>query len=168
MYGWIFHSKNKQPPLATVRYFLTSYGIKDDNSVQIVRTDQGGEFAKFNAFKQQIEQAGYTLEVTGVDNSSQNGIAERSHKTLANMMRTSLENSGLGPEYWSDVLIHSMFVNNRLPHFAFNNKSTPYEQLCGIKPNLSNLRMFGSLIVARRTGKRPAKLSKHTFNGIFL
>lgn len=81
MYGWIFHSKNKQPPLATVRYFLTSYGIKDDNSVQIVRTDQGGEFAKFNAFKQQIEQAGYTLEVTGADNSGQNGIAERPHNT---------------------------------------------------------------------------------------
>ena len=167
-YGWVFLSKNKHPPLATVRYFLNSYGIQGDHGVKIVRTDQGGELANCNAFKQVIEKAGYALEVTGSDNSSQNGIAERPHKTLADMMRTSLENSGLSPRFWSDALIHSMFVKNRLPHSAFNHKSTPYEQLCGTKPNLSNLRIFGSRIVARKTGKRPAKLSKHSFNGIFL
>ena len=166
-YGWVFLSKNKNPPIATVRYFLNSYGLKD-NAVKIVRTDQGGELANCEAFRKTIEEASYTLEITGSDNSSQNGIAERPHKTLADMMRASLENSGLGPEYWSDALIHSMFVKNRLPHQAFDHKFTPYERLCGVKPNLSNLRVFGSRVVTKRTGKRPAKLSKHSFNGIFL
>jgi len=33
------------------------------------------------------------MEVTGADNSSQNGKAEKPHQTLANMMRASLTNA---------------------------------------------------------------------------
>ena len=166
-YGWIFLSKNKQPPLATIKYFLSSYGI-NDNTVKVIRTDQGGELARSKEFRKVVEAASYSIETTGADNSSQNGIVERPHQTLANMMRTCLEDANLGPEYWSDAILHCLFVKNRLPHKAFAYKSTPYEKLCGKKPNLSTLKVFGSRVVARQTGKRPSKLSKHAFNGIFL
>ena len=165
-YIWVFLTKNKTPPINIVTQFLNTYGTKD--GVRIIRTDQGGELARSNAFKHVLDKAGYSLEITGSDNSSQNSIAERPHRTLGNMVRAGLENSGLHPKFWSDALLHAVHVKNRLPHAAFDNKMTPYEKLTGMKPDLSNLRIFGCPITTRKPGKRTPKISKHSYNGLFL
>ena len=165
-YIWIFMSKNKHPPLQTVRQFLRTYGLT--NGVRIIRTDQGGELSKSTLFRQVLQDFNYSIEVTGADNSSQNGVAERPHRTLANMVRTGLENSALPYKYWSDALLHAVYIHNRLPHSHFHHKSTPYEQLTGIKPDLTKLRVFGSRIIARKPGHRTPKISKHSYSGIFL
>ena len=165
-YLWIFLSKNKHPPVQVVRQFLRTYGNKE--GTRVIRTDQGGELARSALFRKTIQTAGYSIEVTGADNSSQNGIAERPHRTLANMVRTGLETSGLSSKYWSDALLHASYIKNRLPHRHFDNKSTPYEKLTGLTPDLSKLRVFGSRIVTRKPGLRNTKLSKHSYSGIFL
>ena len=165
-YIWTFLSKNKNPPIKVLTKFLRTYGRK--NGVRVIRTDQGGELARSSEFQEAVTEAGYSVEITGSDNSSQNGIAERPHQTLANMVRTGIENSGLHVKYWSDALLHAVFIKNRLPHQNFQYKHTPYEKLTGIKPDLRKLRIFGSRIVARKPGKRSPKISKHSYNGIFL
>ena len=165
-YTWIFLSKNKAPPLKTIQQFLRTYGNTD--GVRLIRTDQGGELARSASFKNTIKTAEYNIEITGADNSSQNGIAERPHQTLADMVRAGLENAGLSPQYWSDALLHAVYIKNRLPHAAFNYKITPYERLTGTTPDLSKLRVFGSRVVCRKPGKRRPKISKHSYNGIFL
>jgi hypothetical protein len=45
---------------------------------------------------------------------------------------------------------------------------TPFEAWHGIKPDLSRLRVFGSRVCVKRTGKRRSKLDRHDFTGIFL
>ena len=166
-YTWVFLTKNKKPPIQMIKTFLNIYGLKNDG-VKLIRTDQGGELARSQQFRNIVSACGYQVEITGADNSSQNGKAERPHRTLANMMRASLENASLHPKYWSDALLHSTFVKNRLPHSAFNFRSTPYTELTGIKPNLQHLKLFGARITVRRTGKRVGKISQHYYNGIFL
>ena len=148
-----------------IQQFLRTYGNTD--GVRIIRTSQGGELAKSIGFKEIIKTAEYTIEITGADNSSQNGIAERPHHTLADMVRTGLENAGLGPQFWSDALLHTVYIKNRLPHAAFNYKLTPYERLTGPTPDLSKLRVFDSRVVCRKPGKRSPKLTKYSYNGIF-
>ena len=54
----------------------------------------------------------FTLELTGVDSSAQNGIAESPNKSLANMMRCLLHSANLGPEHWSYALIHATYIKN--------------------------------------------------------
>ena len=147
--------------------FLTAYGLKDDQ-VKIVRTDQGGELTNSQEFCDTIAVNGYQMDITGAENSSQNGKAECPHWTMANMMRTSLDNASLHPKYWSDALLHSTFVKNILLHSAFNFKCTPYTELTGIKPNRQNLRIFGSRITVRKPGRRVGKVSLQYYNGIFL
>ena len=166
-YTWVFLTKNKRPPIQMLNTFLKTYGLKSDG-VKLIRTDQGGELARSQQFRDIIASNGYQLEITSADNSSQNGKAERPHRTLANMMRAGLENAGLHPKYWSDALLHSTFIKNRLPHSAFDFKSTPYTELTGVKPNLRHLKIFGSRITVRKTGKRVGKISSHYYNGIFL
>ena len=165
-YLWVFLSKNKHPPLRTVKQFLRTYGLS--TGTRIIRTDQGGELSKSTLFRQVLQDSNYSLEITGSDNSSQNGIAERPHRTLANMVRTALENSGLDYKFWSDALLHAVFIRNRLSHAHFHHKTTPYEKLTGMKPDFTKLRIFGSRIVTRKPGIRTPKISKHSYSGIFL
>ena len=133
----VFLSKNKAPPLRTITQFLRTYGNTD--GVCTIRMDQGGELARSASFRDTIAKAEYTIEVTGADNSSQNGTVERPHRTLANMVHAGLENTGLSAKFWSDALLHAVFLKNRMPHAAFSHKITPYERLTGTPPDLSKL-----------------------------
>jgi hypothetical protein len=47
-------------------------------------------------------------------------------------------------------------------------KMTPYQRWFGHRPDLCQLRIFGSRICVKRTGHRRAKLDKHDFTGIFI
>ena len=146
---------------------MTTYGLKRD-TVKITRSDQGGELAKDSAFRNNVSSCGYQIEITGTDNSSQNGKVERPHRTLSQLMHVALSNADLHPKYSSDALLHSVFIKSRLPHSAFDFKSTPYQQLTGVKPNLMNLKVFGSRITVRKPGLRSAKISNPFYSGIFL
>ena len=65
----MFLTKNKRPPLHTLKTFLTVYGLKE-NGVKLIRTDQGGELAQSQQFCNIVSACGYQVEITGADNSS--------------------------------------------------------------------------------------------------
>ena len=96
-YMWLFLFADKSPPIDTIKNFLDTNGLKD--GLRQVRTDQGGELSRSTKFRKTILDAGYTLERTGAGASFQNGIAERPHRTLADMMRTMLARSNLSSQY---------------------------------------------------------------------
>ena len=163
---WVFLSKNKVPPLCTVSQFLRTYGNTDGR--RIIRTDQGSELARSTSTKDTVAKAEYTIETTGADNSSQNGIAEPPYRTLTNMVQAGLENAGLPPKFWSDALLHAVYLKNRMPHATFHHNMTPYERLTGTPADLSKLHIFGSRVVCHKPRKCTPKLSKHSYSGMFL
>ena len=69
-------------------------------------------------------------------------------------------------KFWSAALLHAVYLHNRRCHKAL--KCTPFKAWYGIKPNLKHLKLFGSCVSVKRTGKRRAKLDRHAFRGIFL
>ena len=166
-YTWVYLSSSKHPPLTIVKQFLDRYGIREGSFRQI-RCDQGGELAKSSKFREVVQSSGYSIEPTGSDNSSQNGIAERPNRTFGDMMRSMLLNAGLPPQYWSYALIQAVFVKNRLPHAHHQFTMTPFEAITGRKPNIKDIKIFGSRVIAKNTGHRRAKLDDHTSQGIFL
>ena len=166
-YTWIFLSASKEPPLQIVSQFLQQYGIKEGTFRQ-VRCDQGGELARSAKFRTVIQQEGYSIDPTGSDNSSKNGVAERPNRTYGEMMRAMLMGAGLDSKYWSYALIQAVFVRNRLPHSHHKFQKTPFEALTGRKPNLKHLKIFGSRVIAKKPGQRRARLDDHTSSGIFL
>ena len=161
---WIFLTSSKHPPIQAAKSVLEKF--KSDVKHRTVRTDQGGELAKSKDFQNMIAECGFTLETTGSDASAQNGIAENPNKSLARMVRCLLYSAELPPEYWSFALIHACYIKNRLPHYTIG--STTYQAFTGTVPNLSQLRIFGSLIYGRKPGHRPAKLDQHDVLGRFL
>ncbi len=162
-YMWIFTTSSKQPPVNEARMILQKF--KSTNPHRTVRVDQGGELNSA-AFKEMIATENFALELTGSDASAQNGMVENPNKTYGQMMRCLLHSADLGPEYWSYALQHAVYIKNRLPHHTI--QCSPYEKFTGIKPNLANLKIFGSKIYSKRPGKRPYKLDHHSDSGVFL
>ena len=162
---WVFLTKSKTPPLTIVKDFLEQNGSRTATH-RIIRTDQGGELWKSEAFQQLARECKYVLEPTGAGAPQQNGLAERPNQTLGNMMRCLLSTANLPPEYWSWALIHAVYLKNRLPHKAI--KCTPYYAWTGRKPSAKLLRIFGCPVVVKNPGKKQAKLDHHTSSGIFL
>ena len=163
-YMWLYLAESKAPPLLAVKLVLEKFGSEDKH--RTVRTDQDKSLGKSKAFLAMLEEAKFTPELTGTDNSQQNSRVERPHRDLAQMMRCMLHSSGLGPQYWSHVLVMAVYIKNRVPHKSLN--STPFQALTGKRPNLRRLRIFGSRVQARKPGLRSAKLDHHTDSGIFL
>ena len=163
-YQWIFLTASKTPPIDVVTRILNKF--KSKNPHRQVRVDQGGELGKSSAFRDAVAECDFTLELTGADNSKQNGLIERPNRNLAETMRCLLHAADLGPEFWSFALVHAVYLKNRLYHHSIN--STPFYNFTGLKPDLTNLKIFGSKVYARRTGRRPYKLDNHVDTGIFL
>ena len=70
---WVFLTQSKEPPLNIVQAFMTKFGIGGG----LVRTDQGGELAKSDKFRNMLQHDfQYIVEPTGSDCPSQNGAAE--------------------------------------------------------------------------------------------
>ena len=143
-YMWVYIANSKRPPIQFCKSVLNKF--KSSTKHRTVRCDQG-ELASSNDFKKMLQEEEFSLQVTGSNNSRQNGMAECPHRTLAQMVRCTLQGAGLGPEYWSYALQHCVSVKNRLPHKML--KKSPYKALTGNKPNLKNLRVFGSRVVAQ-------------------
>jgi hypothetical protein len=59
------------------------------------------------------DKHGYIMETVSPDKSSQNGLAERPHRTLKERVRCLLHAAGLGVEFWPDALIHACWLYNR-------------------------------------------------------
>ena len=160
---WVFLTMNKDPPLAILRAFMPRFGLPTG----LVRTDQGGELARCQEFRNMmLHDFGYVVEPTGADSPSQNGGVEIYNNTLTVKVRTLLYGSGLPAKFWSAALVHAVYLHNRLVHSAINR--TPYEAWYGRKPDVTHLKMFGSRVCVKRTGTRRCKLDRHDFTGIFL
>ena len=163
-YVWVFLTSSKDPPIDLVTTFLQLHGHPDGGCV---RTDQGGELARSEAFRTMLLKVHrYTLEPTGSDSPSQNGAVEIYNDKFGIRTRTLLYGSGLPAKYWSAALCHSVYLHNRLVHSE--TKKTPFEGYFGMRPDLSRLRVFGSRVCVKRAGKRAAKLDHNDFTGIFL
>ena len=138
-------SANKAPKLKTLHQFLTKHGIpesKREGLNMAIRTDQGGELAGSEEFNKIANSHGYSIERTAAGSLSQNGIAERPNETIGNTLRAMLMGAGIEDKYWSEALLHAIYIKNRLPHSAFKLKSTPYTKMTGKRPNLEKTTNF--------------------------
>ena len=165
-YKWVFNTTTKKPPLDEVKSVLQKFKPSLVNLHCTVRTDQGGELGKSNQFRKLVKEFGYIYEPTGSQASSQNGLAEKPNQDIKNMTRSLLHASGLGSEYWSYAMNHSVYLSNRLYHSTM--KMTPYQKLHHAPPSLRHLRVFGSKVYYKHTRKNQKNMDLSTDHGIFL
>jgi hypothetical protein len=117
-------------------------------------------------FKTEMANCHYIVEPKGADSPNQNKHTERYNDTFGVTVRVLLYGSGLPALFWSVALLHAVFLHNRRVNKSI--MMTPFEAWYGRKPDLRKLRVFGSQVCVKRTGKHCSKLDQHDFTGILL
>ena len=71
-------------------------------------------------------------------------MSERLNRTIIEGARSILYHAKLPIKFWAEAVSTVVYLRNRSPAFALKGK-TPYEFWFGKRPDVSNLRVFGSI-----------------------
>ena len=110
--------------------------------IQRLRGDQGTKLTNADV-RQYCLETGIKLEFASQNTPQQMGANERAGRTIVNIVRRLLADSGLPKVRWGERMQTAVFLSNRSPHAALN-KGTPYKALYGKDAYLGHLRVIGS------------------------
>jgi hypothetical protein len=101
---------------------------------------------------------GITFNSSPPDTPDQNGLAERSGGVIIAIARKLRIQGNLPQKLWPYIVAHATRLLNRIP-VQRKQWQTPFEMVHGRKPNLSNLKIIGSLayVLIKNKKARPAK-----------
>lgn len=135
--------------------------------IKTFRSDNGTEFCT-NKFKEFFERHGIQHQTSIPYTPQQNGLAERTIRTITEKARCMLQDAGLNKRYWAEALHTAAYIKNRMTSTILENKS-PIEIWTGMKPDISHFRVFGSKAMAfipkEKRQKFDAKSKEYIFVG---
>ena len=114
-------------------------------TVKKLRADNGGEFIS-KEFEALLIENKISHQSSAPYSPHQNGTAERNWRTIFEMARTMLLESGLPKYLWTYAVMAAVHIRNRM--YSERIQDTPYHLLVGSKPSISKLHMFGSVCYA--------------------
>ena len=99
--------------------------------------------------------------------SQQNGKAERSLRTINDILRSLLFQASLPPTYWVEALHTATYLVNQLPTKTLD-FSTPYSALFSSQPSYDHLKVFGCACYPNMSSTAPHKLAPRSSLCVFL
>jgi hypothetical protein len=96
----------------------------------------------------------------------QNGVAERSNRTLMDMVRSMLSYSTLPIDLWMETLKTIIHILNRVPSKSVSKMS--YELWTGHKPSLNYIHVWGCPAEAKIFNPNAGKLEPKTVSCYFI
>ena len=165
-YVTIYPLRQKSDVLDALSRYVQDMKTLSGTTIKVLRSDNGGEyrnagmdrFCKLKSIKQE-----YTVPY----NPEQNGMAERMNRTLVEMTRCMLKDSGLNKSYWCEAMMTAADIRNVLSN-ASNNSSSPFETFHKKKPNLDHMRVFGETCYAHIPKEKHKKLDDTGIKCYFL
>jgi hypothetical protein len=104
---------------------------------------------------------GFDITTSAPYTPEQKGAGERINRTLFNKVRALLITSNLALKYWNEALLSAVYLYNRTPHSSYSFR-TPYEVRYNKKPDLSNIKTWGSLAYKKEPKEHLQKLDPRT------
>ena len=139
--SWVILMKHKNEAFEALREWITWAEKQKDLKVKAIQSDKGGEI--FN--KESVNyfaSRGIHHYKTVTNTPEQDGVVECFMRVLGEGTRALLAASGLPQNMWGFAMRVVSYVRNRMIHTK--HKKTPWEVFYGEKPDVSNLRVFGS------------------------
>ncbi|MCO5560071.1 hypothetical protein L7F22_013677 [Adiantum nelumboides] len=140
-YTTLYFLKQKSQVLTCFKEYCTLVMCQHDLPVQILWSDNGGEYVS-NAFQKFCKDAGIQQQYTTPYTPQHNGVSERKNCTLVSAARAMLLTAGLSKPYWEEAVATAGYLQNQIPH-AIDPQFTPYYHWFGKIPTLEHLRVFG-------------------------
>ena len=134
--------KDKTHSVDFLALFNNGTVITTRDRIQGLRGDKGRGLTNADV-RQYCLDTGIKLEFASQNTPQQIGANERAGRTIVNIVRCLLADSGLPKFLWGELMQTAVFLSNRSPHAALNN-GTPYKALYGKDAYLGHLRVIGS------------------------
>jgi hypothetical protein len=150
-YCRVFLAKTKDVAARQFEAFLAFFERRYDCRIQVLRTDGGGEYANVDLF---CQQTGVARQTTEANSPASNGKAERMNRTIFNMARCMILNSGLPTSFWGDAVKYAAYVLNRSPTRSNPKHQSPIQMLDGHAPSLKDIVIFGSPCMVYRPSNK--------------
>ena len=135
-------------------------------SIKTLHDDKEGGLSS-NLFNAQLKQFGIQRRFTMRAEPHSNGVAERAIRAIADMSTAFLFESQLPGSFWAQAVSTSSYLHNRLPTSA-NKGMTPYQLMFKKKPDVSLIRVFGSLAYVHVKKDKRSGFSPHMEKAIFV
>ena len=165
--GWtVAHfMKNKSEVESLFQAFVARVENETKRKVRILRSDNGGEFIG-KTFADWLAIKGIKHETSAPHSPEQNGVAERSNRTIMEAARSLLHSKGIPCKLWAEAVNCAVYTLNRI--LSRTGNVTPYETWYGRKPDISHLRIFGSKMYIHIPDESRQKLDAKSFQCIFM
>jgi len=118
--------------------------LQSGSKLKRLHSDNAFEYKK-GKLADFLQEKGILGTYTAPYTPEQNGVAERMNLTLLSKARAWLIQSGLSKSMWGEAISAAIYVYNRTPHSNLPDNQSPFEARYGSKPNLDNIRIFGSI-----------------------
>jgi hypothetical protein len=132
-----------------------------------IRVDGGGEYDSREQFLEYLAKEGIIREISAPYSQQQNGLSERTNRTIMDPARSMLKHTGMPNKLWAEAVATAVYIKNRIPTRVLP-KTTPYQRWTKEKPNIAHLRVFGCLAYAWIHGDLRKKLDNHAYKCILL
>lgn len=134
--------------------------------VKCIQSDNGGEYCN-EEFNKYLADQGIERRLSTPHTPQQNGVAERMNRTLLDMSRCLLLQSGMGATFWSEAIATACHIRNRCPTNGLNGE-IPFVKWTGKKLKAYYLRKFGSKVLVLNKDPRKDKLAQRSVEGVFV
>jgi hypothetical protein len=166
-YKTVYLLADKKPASVNkaLRHYIARMERLCDKKVKAIRVDGGCEYKEL--VQQEIERLGLLKQTTCPDTPHQNGVSERFNRSLFEAVRALIASQKCHKALWGDAALYVTIILNKLPSSSSTSKETPFEMIFKRKPDLSNARVFGCSVYAKKTGKQ-TKLADRSEVGLFI
>lgn len=94
-----------------------------------------------------LETTGLIHQRTVKYTSEQNGVAERTNRTIVEKARCLMQETKSNEKMWAEAINTAVYLKKRSPKWTVN-EETPDEIWSGKKIDLSHLTVFGRMAIA--------------------
>ncbi|UYV76897.1 hypothetical protein LAZ67_14002326 [Cordylochernes scorpioides] len=157
--------KGKDEAYEKIKDYVISAHTEFGKNIQTIRTDNGREYVN-RQVEDFLNQSGIKHQLTVPYSPAQNGVAERKNRSLMEMTRCMLFDSGLPQSLWAEAVTTANYLHNRIPSKATD--KTPFELWTNRKPSLKHIKRFGCKAFAYIPKIKRNKLDSKVIEGIFL
>lgn len=137
-YTWVFPLARKSDVLDVFKEWLVAVERRFERKLKVFRSDNGGEFVALDPY---LRGLGIEHQTSVAYSAPQNGDAERANRSIIERVIAIMHSERLPLALWAEVTQAVVYIKNRSPTRVL--KTTPFEALYGVKPNIMNLRVIG-------------------------
>jgi hypothetical protein len=163
---WVYFLKKKSEALSKFRIFTEMVELETGKKIKRTRTDGGGEYMS-TAFKNYLQERGIRRQSTTANTPQSNGVAERMNRSLLEKARSMMQAASVPRFLWAEAISTATYLLNRSPTHSSPN-TTSEGTYTKHRPNLSNIRIFGSKTYVHIHKDHRDKLASTAIEGILL